>query len=137
MTEYPDRRVWQLGGHEVTQLVIDYRFSLQIWWREDASDNDVTVTVGVPFVLRTTDSVQAIDPEATSSVALALSILHKPVESVIAYRNGRLRITFVDGFEIAVEKHPQYESWEAYGHGLLADLQLLCSPHEGPPWSET
>jgi uncharacterized protein DUF6188 len=137
MTEYPDRRVWRLGGHEVTQLLIDYRFAFQIWWRDDASaDNEATVVIGMPFVLRSGHDVHEMDPEATASVAPALMILHKPVESLSAYRNGRLVVAFANDVEIVVEKQAQHESWEARGCGILSDLQLLCSPHHGPPWSE-
>jgi hypothetical protein len=53
MTEYPDRRVWDLNRHEVTYLHIDYRFAFDCWWNEGGVDNMLSVVVTVPFVLST------------------------------------------------------------------------------------
>jgi hypothetical protein len=137
MTEYPDRRVWRLGGHEVTRLIFDYQFAVQIWWRDESrGDSDVTVTIGVPFTIRVANREQRVDPEDTATISPALHVLHKAVETLSAFRSGRLLLRFAGGVEIAVEKHPDYEAWEASGTGLLSDVRLLCSAHEGPPWRE-
>jgi hypothetical protein len=136
LTEYTDRRVWDLGGHEVTYLHIDYRFAFDCWWCEDGEDTNLHVTIEQPFVLRTSDAEQQCIPERVATLCVALDILHKPVVTLAAYRDGRLLVTFVDGMELLVGKSWQYESWDAIGSGELADLALLCSPHQGPPWTE-
>ena len=73
-------------------------------------------------------------PEKIDTVAAALNVLHKPVHSLTAYRDGRLVLRFADGAEILVEKDAIYESWETHGCGKLADIGMLCSGHEGSPW---
>jgi hypothetical protein len=137
MIEYSDRRMWELGGHEVTRLLIDYRFALQVWWLEDAVDHDLILTIGVPFRIRMEGRERLIDPEVTTSLASTLPVLHKRVETLTVFRDGRLVLRFCDGAEIEVEKHAQHESWEAEGSGRLSDVVMLCSPHDGPPWKES
>src|SRR5258707_382562 len=135
MREFEDRRVWALGGHEITRLCLDYRFSIEIWWGEEGSpDNNVTIQIGNRFLLRRGGKPIEIDPEQIETVVPALDILHKPVDSLAAYRDGRLVLRLAGGDEILVEKDSSYESWETHGIGMLADIGMLCSPHEGSPW---
>jgi hypothetical protein len=136
MTEYPDRRVWDLNRHEVTYLHIDYRFAFDCWWNVGGVDNMLSVVVDTPFVLSTGRKKIQCDPEDVPSVAPALVILHKPVLSLTAHRDGVLEIEFADDMKLVVSKDSHYESWHAWGKGELEDLQVECTPHEGPPWSE-
>ena len=76
------------------------------------------------------------DPEDLGTIAGALQILHKLAKSVVVYRRGTLTVNFQDGWRLRVEKHPQYESWEAEGDGELSDIAFMCTPHSGPPWRE-
>jgi len=136
MTEYADRRVWNLEGHDVTYLHIDYRFAFDCWWLYNKTNNSLSVTIEAPFELRYLDQTVICVPEDVSTVKEAISILHKPISFLTAFRDGRLLVTFSDGTELEVAKIPRYESWEAQGEGELADLALLCTAHEGPPWRE-
>lgn len=133
MIEHADRRVWDIEGHEVTYLHIDYRFAFDCW----CTKNDyLSVSIGTPFTLRDGDRTIVCEPEDVNSVKEALSILHKPVSTLTAFRDGRLLIIFADATELEVPKHSKYESWEARGEGQLQDLRLLCTSHDGPPWIE-
>ncbi|MBS0263833.1 MAG: hypothetical protein JSS02_17985 [Planctomycetes bacterium] len=135
MQEFDDRRVWALDGHEITRLSLDYRFSIEIWWREEAThDNRVTVTISNRFVLHRLGQQIEVNPEQPQTVGSALSVLYQPVDSLTVYRDGRLVLRMLSGDEIVVEKDWNYESWEANGTGTLADIQMVCSPPERSPW---
>jgi hypothetical protein len=135
MQEFDDRRVWALGGHEITRLYLDYRFGIVIWWDEDAApDNSVTIQIGNRFVLHRRGEEIEVNPEQIDTVAPAILILHQPVDSLAVYRDGRLVLRMINGDEIVVEKDWYYESWETDGTGKLANIKMLCSPHEGSPW---
>lgn len=133
MMENDDRREWNLEGQEVTYLHIDFRFAFECWWPRD---NLLTVIIESPFEFRHLGRTVVCKPEDVNSLTEVISILHKPLSAFTAFRDGRLLVTFSDGAEIFVAKDPQYESWEAEGKGELADLSLLCTPHEGSPWGE-
>ncbi len=137
MAEYLVRRVWNIEDHEVTYLHIDYRFAFECWWyTANRKDNRLVVTLENEFILHYADRTVVCHPEDVNSVKEAVPILHKAVSSLTAYRDGRLLVSFADGTELHVSKNREYESWEAQGDGELADVRLLCSPHEGPPWNE-
>lgn len=135
MQEFDDRRVWLLGGREITRICLDCRFTIEICWREETSpENHVTIQISNPFVLHRRGERIEVNPEQIATVAPALHIFNQPVESLTAYRDGRLILRMTSGDEIVVEKDSQYESWETHGTGKLADVKMLCSPHDGPPW---
>lgn len=136
IVEYPDRRVWRLDGHEVTQLIVNYAFTIVIWWRDQKSDNSVTIVLEQPFSVKRDDHTQDFDPEQTGTLCNALDILYQPVESLTAFRNGRLVLRFTDTSELISEKDDSYESWHIFGTGEYAQIGMLCSPHGGPPWGE-
>ncbi len=137
MQEYPDRRVWALNEHEVTRLCIDSAFTIDIWWRNDKRvDTSLTIVIEAAFVLRRGEHERQFNPEHGQTLGPVLDILHTPVESLTAYRDGRPVLRFIDGAEIIVGKDERYESWHTFGTGELADIGMLCSPHEGPPWGE-
>lgn len=137
MTQYPDRREWSFGGHEITRLLIDYRFEIEVWWGTGDQDSTARFTIEAPFLLRG-EVEQTCDPAQTDSLAPALRLLHLPVECVAAYRDGLLVIRCTDGTELRVPKRDDgYETWQTYGSGELHDIAMLCSGHDGPPWWES
>jgi hypothetical protein len=133
--EYADRREWALEHYEVNYIHLDYRFGFDLYGFS-GSDGYLKILVEVPFTLSDGDAEIRFDPEDLGTISGALKILHRPAHKVVVYRNGTLRVDFENGLNLRVEKHPQYESWEAHGQGELSDIQLLCSPHDGPPWRD-
>ncbi len=127
-----DRRIWMLNGLEVTRLCIDFTFTIHLW----EGSRELTIIIEVPFTLRIDEHEQQLDPNAGTTLGPALQILHKPVESLTAYRHGRLVVAFVDGTTLDVDKDWQYESWHTFGSGELADIAMLCSPHDAAPWGD-
>jgi hypothetical protein len=138
MTAYSNRREWDLDGHEITYLHIDYRFGFDCWWHveEPEHENLLSVTIEMPFTLELATGIVECEPADTDTLGPALSILHKSLSKFIAFEDGTMEAVFSDGTKVRVSKHQQYESWEAHGEGELKDVALLCSPHEGPPWRQ-
>ena len=129
LKEFPDKREWNLFGFTLTRLCFDYQTTLLI----ATSQSTLTVIIETPFTLcRGSLSMVINDPQVAMLEMGAL--LHKPVSSLTAFRNGMLVIKFVEGMEIEVQKNEQYESWQTFGDGDVADIGMLCSPHEGSPW---
>jgi hypothetical protein len=126
--EYEDRSEWALEHYEVNYIHLDCRFGFDLYGFS-GSDGYLKIVVEVPFTLTDGDAEIRFDPEDLGTIGGALKILHKLAHKVVVYRNGTLRVEFQDGLSFRVEKHPQYESWEAHGEGELSEIRLLCSPH--------
>jgi Family of unknown function (DUF6188) len=133
MKEYEDRREWDIGGYEIIRLHIDYRFGIQIW----GSEGEATFEIEAPFSILSSGVEHLCDPEDKASLTPALFLHARPVKSIVAYRNGLLRINFNDGLSLSVPKRIDgFETWESFGSGELQDIGMLCSNHKGPPWKD-
>ncbi|HEX2869507.1 MAG TPA: DUF6188 family protein [Ignavibacteriales bacterium] len=131
-----DKRIWELNGHEVTRLLIDNHFTIQVWWTDKNIVSEALITIETPFTLSLNNIDIECNPEDGTGIAEALSVLHKEADSISASRSGELNISFKDGTGIIVGKHEYYESWSTQGKGELSEMNMLCSPHDGPPWKE-
>ncbi len=134
-TDYSDRREWRLEDYEVNYIHLDYRFGFDLSGFS-GSKGYLKIVVGVPFRLRERDTEVTFEPDKVEGIGGALRILHRLAERVAVYRNGTLEVHFQGGLRLQVDRHDQYESWEAHGEGELEDIAFLCSPHAGPPWLE-
>ncbi len=117
LIEEPERWVIPLSGRTVTQLRIDYAFSLQFLERW----SDIVIRIGVPFLLARSGehfAKLAIEPD---SLCPALCLHNKVAEFGYAYKDGRLDLRFTDGTALRVEtSQDAYEAWELSGsRGLL------------------
>ncbi|MGE5681613.1 MAG: DUF6188 family protein [Bacillota bacterium] len=131
-----DKRIWEINGHEVTRLLIDYHFTLQISWSNKNEESEALITIETPFTLSLSNIDIECNPEDGTGIAEALCVLHRKVSRISASRSGELNISFKDGTEIIVRKHEYYESWSTQGKGEVSSMNMLCSPHDGPPWKE-
>jgi hypothetical protein len=143
LTEFPDRRVWNLTGFTLDQIRLGYQVTLIFNGPEIRQPGSITlpgpcnslrVAIETPFTLCTGSETALIVPEQVLSVHPILPLLHQPIASLTAFRIGRLLLTFEEGAEIEVQKDDQYESWATFGEGEIAGIEMLCSPHEGSPW---
>jgi hypothetical protein len=130
LTEFPDRREWNLSGFTVDQICFDFRISLV--FAQPAGS--VTITIGEPFKLRDGLKVEVIDPSDTLSGMSLLPLLHEHVAYLIAFRSGRLLLQFQKGTEIEVPIDEGHEAWETFGDGETASIGMLCIPGGGVPW---
>jgi hypothetical protein len=101
-------------------------------------DSDaIELTIENSFAIRKTDgTTDAMNPAVVETLASVLTLRVRPALSLVAGRDGSLRLRFVDGVELEIRKHDQYEAWHTFGYGDFADANLLCSAHEGPPRGE-
>jgi hypothetical protein len=129
----PDRRTWDLMNYEVNYIHLGYRFGFDCAGTKNR-DGYVAFTINVPFQLTSPDGQTTFDPEDLTTIAGALVILHRDVISVTVFGSGRLEARFAGDLSLSVDKHPQYETWESHGQGELADLTMLCSPHDVEPY---
>ena len=143
MTEFPDRRVWNLAGFTLEQIRLGYQINLIFSGPNERlpgsimppkQSNSLWVDIETSFTLRTGSESILIIPEQVMTVSPILPLLHQEIASLTAFRNSTLLLTFNDGSEIAVLKDDQYESWNTWGEGEVAGIGMLCSPHEGSPW---
>ena len=135
VTKHRDRREWALSGHAVTQLLVDTRFALVVWWKDREVDSVGKLVIEAPFTILKGDEVHDCDPDNTGSLAPALTLFGKGVDSVAAHRDGLLQIRFVDQTELRVPKRQDgRETWETFGSGELHDLGMPCSSHDVAPW---
>ena len=71
------------------------------------------------FLLR--DSVgewHDLDPGTGSALAPVLDLFHMTIATVAVGQTGALSITFVEGAELVIAPHPQFESWSLTGQGV-------------------
>ena len=116
-------REWDLVGLNVTQLRIDYAFSVHLW----SLERDLLIRFGVPFALRlTSGELVTLEPELPGGVALALSILHQPAASFQISSADRCVLRLADGVELSSEPHPKYEAWESWGSGDLEPASWIA-----------
>ena len=135
MRRHDDRREWAFGGHEITRLLVDNRFEIEVWWKDADLVTTANFTIEAPFTISTENAEHACDPEVKASLTPALALVGRPIESVAAFRNGLLRFRFTDGSELRVPKRTdEFETWQSSGTGELHDIGMLCSSHEVSPW---
>ena len=130
LSEFTDRRTWNLSGFTLDRISLDYQVTLLI----ARPHSSLMVILTQPFALRFESHTALITHEAILTTVPLLRLLHTPVTSLTAFRSGQLLLKFDAGAEIEVQKDDQYESWQTFGEGEVADVQMLCSPHPGAPW---
>ena len=127
-----DLRDWDLGGREVTQLIIDPNAFRFVVWTQDGS---VEIRLETPFELQTPDGqLVVLDPASTAELVPILRLLGLGVNGIVASEVGRLEVRFVDDTRIISEPHPAFEAWQTTGDGDLSRLNYLCGPGGGSPW---
>jgi len=120
----------QAAGREVTRLLLDYRFTLEMWTREDT----LQITLAQKFEYVRDGITYLINPDEKSGICRVLFVLYQMIDSVTATSNGRLTIVFRNGDRIVSEPHDQYEAWDI---GNLRGLRLIALPGGGlAKWSE-
>lgn len=135
ITEFSDRRVWDLSG-TILHIRLDYQVTLVLGMPmvKDEPQSTFTVVIEQPFTLRIGRDMIRISPGMVLSVVPLLTLLQEPLVSLTAYRDGKLLILFEEGAEIELQKDNQYESWNTFGEGEFAGVEMLCSGHDSSPW---
>ena len=106
------------GGATVTSLRFDFGVTLGL----AGADTSFSIRIEEPFTLRS-DSAEAklLDPEQRpAETGPVLALLDAAVTRIVAFKDGRLVMTFQPGWIIEVPAGLQYEAWTLNGpDGLL------------------
>jgi Family of unknown function (DUF6188) len=95
-------------GAEVTQLQIDFAFSMTI-------DQEIHVRLATPFTYFDGSAVHNIDPELTHTQAPLLGLFNMVVTSAfVAKSTDELTISFADGRWIRARRHPTFEAYSMH-----------------------
>lgn len=103
---YDEHGHWVLpvGAGEVTQVRVDYAFSLVI-------ETWLSLRIEGRFTLERGGQVEEYDPSDTASLG-PLVVLHKAVVSeALARKDGRLSVRFADGSILTVPPDDHYEAF--------------------------
>ena len=132
LDEFPDRHVWTLDDHRVTQLVVEVGAIRLSTWTLHAS---LDLRLGAPFTLRQADGIERTrDPDQPEQLAPMLTLVGRRAESITVTVTAELMLTFSDGTVITAGSHPRYEAWQIQGGGALEGLVYVCAPGGGRPW---
>jgi hypothetical protein len=89
--------------------LIDYAFGIEVW----SPDDLVSIRIGGAFLLKSQSGERKLFAEKEPmALGSALSVLHKTLESAIAYKNGMLSLKFSNDIRIDVPPDDKYEAWE-------------------------
>lgn len=120
--EAADRWLVPMAGLTVTQCRLDYAFSLVV---ADEPAGSFEVRIEQPFVVASHNDELVLDPEGEPvAMAPALRVLRQDVEQAIAFKDGRLEMTFGDGAVLRVPVSEDHEAWNIVGPAGLRIVSL-------------
>ena len=132
LDERPDRHLWTLHDHRVTQLVVELGAVRLTTWTLHAS---LDVRIAVAFTVRQADGVdRAADPDEPEQLAPLLTLVGRWVEAFAVTEAATLSLTFSDGTMVSVAADPRYEAWQVQGAGALEGLSYVAHPGGPRPW---
>lgn len=121
LVERDDRWLLPLDGRCISQCCVDFAVTFRF---SDANDT-FEVRVGEPFVLSRDGHERVLNPEEDpTSVGSVLSLLHQTVSGAVAFKDGRLELSFSDGASLNVPVGQDFEAWELVGPGGLRVVSL-------------
>jgi hypothetical protein len=132
LDERPDRHVWTLHDHRVTQLAVELGAVRMATWTLHAS---LDVRLGAPFTLLQADGIERrIDPDEPEQLAPLLTLVGRWLETFTATESAELELTFSDGTVLTSRPLPRDEAWQVQGGGGLEGLAYVARPGGGSPW---
>lgn len=113
-------------GWRISQVCIDYAFTLVAWNWVDEEEVSVRFRIEGKFVVHEGDQEWEISPSESSAMSFAPALTVWNREIVLAHANsdGSLSIRLSDDVSLAVPIDPNYEAWEATGTGGLRLVSL-------------
>lgn len=113
LVEADDRWLLPLPGCRVDRVCIDFAVVLLL-------TGGLELRIGGPFLIVNTDgSEKQLVPEgAPDGLAAAVTLARRELDSVEAFKNGNLRVSFVDDTYLKVQ-FDEFEAWELVGPGGL------------------
>jgi hypothetical protein len=122
LVDTPDAWLLQVTGLTVRQCRIDYAFTLVL---EAEGGGSFEIRIEQPFAVTSQGTEHELDPEANPiDLAPALSLLHQDVTRVVAFKDGRLELTFDNDELLRVPASEDYEPWNVVGPEGLRIVSL-------------
>lgn len=110
-----------MTGRQMTQCCVDYA----VTFRFSEAEGSFDLRISEPFVLRRASGEHLLRPEDDpTGMGPALSLLHQTVTEAVAFKAGRLELTFSDGSVVKVPVRQDYEPWELVGPGGVRVVSL-------------
>lgn len=129
---FPERHVWTLHDHRVTQLAVEPGAFRLLTWTLQAS---AELRVGARCALRQADGVErAIDPDEPEQLAPLLTLVGRSLETLTVLRRGELVAAFSDGTIVTAGPHPRRDAWHVQGGGGLEGMAYRCEAGGRVPW---
>lgn len=120
--EAADRWLVPVAGRSVTQCRLDYAFTLVV---ADESAGSFEIRIEQPFMVTSGAGEVVLDPEGEPArMAPALGLLHQAIEQAVAFKDGRLELSFTDGGVLSVPVGEDYEAWNIVGPAGLRIVSL-------------
>jgi hypothetical protein len=108
LTDRHGRWVLPLGDGEVTELVVDYSFTLVI-------DSWISIRINCPFSVTRQGQEQTYDPETPTGLGSLLDLHKSVVKSAEVVKDGHLRLEFPNGDLLSVAPDEHYEAFAVDG----------------------
>ena len=132
LDEFPDRHVWTLDHHRVTQLAVELGACRLLTWTLQAS---AEVRIGAELTVRQADGIErVIDPDEPEQLAPLLTLVGRSLETLTVMRRGDLLLSFSDGTIVAVGPHRRRDAWQVQGGGALEGMAYRCEAGGRVPW---
>ncbi|MBI3892664.1 MAG: hypothetical protein HY303_14175 [Candidatus Wallbacteria bacterium] len=119
--EEPDRWILPLEGWTVERCVIDETFVVEL----KLGRRRARVNVHGTFILKTDRGSSKIQKSPLRSMAPALELAGRVVETAVALKDGRLDLKFRGGAALSVKPDRGFEAWTVT---TGPELTLVCEP---------
>ena len=108
LAEAGGRWILPIGEGKVTQLRIDYGFTLLV-------DSWIEIRIETAFTYGMEDGVRRFEPSDASGLAPLLRLHQATVTSAEIRKDGRLAVAFADGAVLEVLADERYEAFRVTG----------------------
>jgi hypothetical protein len=108
LTEVRGKWILPIGEGKVTQLRIDYGFTLLL-------DSWIEIRIETPFTYGPQGGMQRFEPSDAPGLAPLLQLHQAAITSAEIRNDGRLRLAFTDGAMLVVPPDERYEAFKVTG----------------------
>ncbi len=122
LIEYDDFWRIPLAGRTVSRFLIDNVLCIEFI---DPDREYVTITLEQEFHLEVNRKNYVLSPKIPTEFGPVFFLRHNLVKDALAFKDGTLKLEFIDGDKLSIVAHPKYEAW-----GIAGDrgLRIVCMP---------
>jgi hypothetical protein len=125
MIETSDSWIIPIVDMEVSRFLIDYILYIQV----GSEPRLFTVAMETKGTyVEASGQEHTVLPQKKESIGILLSTLHTHITNAVAYKSGRLILSFSDSSYLLVDADDKFEAWSINGSD---GLKLVCLPGGG------